>query len=477
MNRIVSIVLVGLTMVACSPNNNHEEKNIPYNVLFIAIDDMNNWVGAMEGKAKTPNIDRLAGQGMLFSNAHCVVPACNASRVALMTGQRPETTGQYQNSGNFRNRPGGIDRVTIAQFLSQQGYETAAAGKIFHHPRGSGESADLLSDTASWDYQWVGNIGTEGRDQYLDENGFAKWHDGEIDGYLGKFAVWGTTPETKEETGDWKMSQFCAEFLQQKHDKPFFLAGGIFRPHAPLLAPQKYFDMYPLDAIELPEVPEDDMGDIPQIAKENFSTPMVKAMREKGEWKKAVQAYLASMTFADDCVGNILDALDNSPYKDNTIVVLWSDHGWQLGHKWRWEKFSLWNQGTNAPLIIKYPGMENPGKEVKQPVSYLSIYPTLLEILGVENDLPLEGESLMPLMNQPDMQWEIPAVVTYPKGSIGVKLDQWNYIKYKDGSEELYDHLVDPREYKNLANDEQYASIMAKLSKFIPKGGVPEQAD
>jgi len=261
----------------------------PMNVLMIAIDDMNNWVGCMgnDSQARTPNIDRLARQGMLFDNAYCVVPSCNPSRAALMTGQRPETTGQFGNDGNFRDRPGGMERITMPQHFRQHGYEAVAAGKIYHNPRGEGSLPDPVSDPLSWNKQWVGQHGTGGHDGYLNDEGYAKWHDGRFKQYLGKFGVWGPCPELKESTGDWQAAGYIADYLQMKHDKPFFAACGIFRPHEPLLAPQKYFDMFPLDQIKLPNIPEDDFDDIPRIAHKNFSTDFfIEGVKGMGEWKK-----------------------------------------------------------------------------------------------------------------------------------------------------------------------------------------------
>lgn len=471
-------ILSGLT-VKCQENEQNK-----YNVLFIAIDDMNNWVGSFGGKAITPNIDALAKTGMKFTNAHCVVPACNPSRVALMTGQRPETTGQYTNAGNFREMQGGMDRITFPQFLQKQGYKTTSAGKIFHKQRGAKETPHPVSDPVSWDYQWKGNIGTQGHNLYLDENGWAKWLEGShLDNvtnkgnsgmnYMAKFGVWGPIPHKKEETGDWIMSKYCADFLQQDHNDPFFLACGIFRPHSPQLAPQEYFDMFPLDKIELPEVPDDDMNDIPKIAQTNFSTPFVKLMREKGEWKKAVQGYLACMAYADDCVGLVMDALKKSKYAENTIVVLWTDHGWQLGHKNRWEKFSLWNQATNAPLIIYHPDMKTKNTTCDQAVSFLDIYPTMADLLGYKKPDYLDGQSLLPLLENPKSKRTTPAVVTYEPRNNAVVLGEWNYIHYENGEEELYNHKKDPQEFKNLAKIKKYKKVIKKLRKYLPE--TPEE--
>lgn len=447
-----------------------------FNLLFIAIDDMNNWIGANGGQALTPNIDTFAAKGINFTNAHCVTPACNPSRTALMTGQRPETTGQFENAGNFRNNPGGKDRITLGQFLQSKGYETVAAGKIFHNPAGRGVNPNLISDPISWNFQNKSETGIAGDKQYLDEKGQAKWLEGAFHkelntpkgaSYLSHSGVWGIANETKETSGDWKNARFCAEYLQKQHEKPFFLACGISRPHAPLIAPKAYFDMYPLDKIKMHELPDDDMDDIPKIAQTNFSSEFTALVRQKGQLKNAVQAYLACMSFADACVGEVLKSLENSPYRDNTIVVFWSDHGWQLGHKNRWEKYSLWRQATNAPFIMYVPNQK--GGVCNEAVSYLDVFPTLLDLMKIEKPSFLEGKSFTKQLKNPSKKRNTPAVISYPKGSHAIVLGDWHYIHYQDGSEELYNHKTDPNEWHNVANDPKNQGIIADLKKYIPK--------
>jgi len=475
-----TLLLAFLVLPACTDT---EEE--PMNILMIAIDDMNNWVKAWGGQAITPNIDRLAAEGIQFQNAHCVVPACNPSRTALLTGLRPETTGQYENPNNFRDKPGGMDITTLPQFLQSMGYETVGAGKVFHKQRGTREEPMPMSDPVSWDYQWKGNIGTPGIQLFRDEEGNGAWLEGAdsfeglpIVGYIRKSDVWGPIDVPKEECGDWQMADFCADYLQQDHDKPFFLACGIFRPHSPQIAPREYFDLYPLDKIQLPDPPEEDMKDIPEIAKTNFSTGYARLLRAKGKWRIAVQAYLASMSFADDCVGHVLESLENSQYKDNTIVVFWSDHGWQLGHKDRWEKFTLWHQSTNAPMVIKTPQSKAAGI-CETPVSFLDIYPTVVDLLGYPQPEYLEGHSLTPLLEDVQYDWPWPAVICHyewphkvegPKHHHhSVEFKNWNYILYTDGSEELYDHRNDPIEFYNLAGDPSNRQLMDDLKKWIPE--------
>lgn len=457
-------VLFPITEVSLSAKNKSEDK---LNILLITIDDMNIWPGSFDGMAITPNIDTLAGQSTMFTNAHCVVPASNPSRTALFTGLRPETTGQYNNAGVFRDKRNNKSLITLPQYLKKYGYETVSSGKVFHHPRGNEDIADPYSDPQSWDIQPKCKVGMKGEPLYQMENGLGKWHGGTYQGYLGRLGIWGPVPYSKEESNEWKNAQFCVEYLKQKHDKPFFLACGVFAPHAPHIAPKEYFDLYPLEKIKLPEVPDNDMNDIPKIAQSNFSTSFMNLIKEKGEWKKAVQGYLACMSFADDMVGDVLKALQNSDYRDNTVVVLLTDNGFQLGHKNRWEKYSLWRMATNVPLIIRKPGQTD-GKICNRAVSFLDLYPTILDILDIDKPYFLEGSSIEEWLDKPEKYREIPAVITHEKGNISVVFDNWNYIRYKDGTEELYDRSNDLLEYDNLAENEAFTGIKEKLSRFIP---------
>lgn len=481
-NPVVTLISACL-LTSCTGPEDKAGKNIisfreTPNIVFLALDDGNNWMGAWGGPAITPNIDKLASQGRMFYNAHCVAPVCNSSRTALLTGQRPETTGQWGNPGYFRELPGGSERITLPQYLRSHGYEAVAAGKIFHNPRGPAEKPLINSDDISWNRQWVGLFGTPGWDAFYDDRGYPKWLDGmeiendpeyqELLNYLRIFGVWGPIPNPVEECGDWQLYDFGAKFLSEEHDKPFFLGLGTLMPHSPQIVPQKYFDMYPIDEIKMPCLPPDDMDDIPPIARTSMLTKFFHLLREKGEHEKAVQAYLASLSFADDCVGHFMDALDKSKYKDNTIVIFFTDHGWQLGHKNRWEKGTLWRQSTQAPMIIRLPkGMMKPGV-TKNYVSFLDIFPTITELLGHEKPSFIEGNSLVPILMDPDYKWEHPAVVTNNPGNYSVLFEDWNYIRYRNGAEELYNHRDDPGEYTNLALDNKYRDIMDRMAIWIP---------
>ena len=421
-------------------------------VLFIAIDDLNDWVGHLGGYpgVKTPNIDALAKRGVSFTNAHCVAPACNPSRAGLLSGLRPFTTGIYHNNHDWKNTL--ADILTLPQFYRQQGYHVLGGGKIFH---GSG-----VIDRY-WDDYYNRKELPSPKVPY---NGLNKAH-----------FDWSPLDIDEIDMPDYKLVTWASDVLKQPQgEKPLFLAVGIVKPHLPWFAPQKYFDMYPLDEITLPQAPEEDLDDVPALGVK-MARPEGdhKAVTEANEWRKAVQAYLATITFVDDQVGRLMKALDESGRADNTVIVLWGDHGWHLGEKQHWRKFSLWEEATRAPLMFVAPGVTSPNQRCPAPVDFLSIYPTLADLCGLPLPTHLEGKSLRPLLENPGAAWKTPALTTHGRGNHGVRDARWRYIRYRDGSEELYDHQTDPMEWTNLAPSADNAKKRS-LARTMPTEEVPE---
>lgn len=422
------------------------------NVLFIAVDDLNDWASCLGGHpdAKTPHIDALAERGVLFTNAHCPAPLCNASRAALMTGIGPSTSGIYTNDQPWRKSPNLEDAVTLPQHFMAQGYTALGSGKIYH---------GRFPDPPSWDTYWPSKLVAMPPTPRREKNVF---------GNKGHF-TWGPLDEPNEEMGDWKVADWVIEQLGEEHDKPFFLACGIYRPHLPWEVPQKYFDMFPVDDITLPKVKEDDLDDVPEAGMKMAKPEGDHAkVTEHNEWRNAVQAYLASMAFADDCVGRVIEALDKSAYRDSTVVVLWSDHGWHLGEKLHWRKFTLWEEATRNVLTFAAPGVEG-GRRCGAPVNLLDVYPTLVALCGLEPRESLEGKSLVPLLQDTETAWEEPTLTTHGYNNHSLRSRRWRYTRYPDGSEELYDHDNDPMEWNNLAADPAYDEIKKELSAFLPK--------
>jgi arylsulfatase A-like enzyme len=448
------------------------------NVLFIAVDDLNDWVGCLGGhpQAKTPNIDSLARKGVLFEQAHCAAPLCSPSRTSIMTGLRPSTTGIYGNLNWFRDLPQYRDWVTLPQYFRQHGYKAWGGGKLFHQPAGK------FSDPASWDHQYSTRMGTpfppvEQRYRHGLKSQFS------TNPILARLIDWGPIDQPTEATADWKTADGAAQFLQRDHDKPFFLGCGIYLPHLPWYAPKKFFDMHPLDQIQLPPHKADDLDDIPPMGL-RMAGKHVRVIRESGKWKEAVQGCLAADSFADACAGHVLDALEKSPHRDNTIVVLWGDHGYDVGEK-KFAKSALWEQTTRTPLIIHVPdklavefGWTNTkATRCKRPVSLVDLYPTLIDLCGLPKNEDIDGRSLAPLVRNPEAEWQYPAIITHSPHWHGVnhaiRSQRWHYIRYRDGSEELYDAANDPNQWTNLANDPRHASAKAELAKWLPKKNAP----
>lgn len=441
------------------------------NVLFIALDDMNDWIQLLDKDApiRTPNLERLAAKGMLFTQAYCPSPACNPSRAAILTGRMPSTSGVYTNSTGWRKAM--PDAVTLSEYYMQNNYRVEGAGKIFHHHKNS-----AFHDKAAFhDFQFM---------PWPPDSPMPKTKLNGLEWFGTPNTDWGPWPSDPKNHVDVKTVDYVTRKLAAGYNKPFFLAAGIFRPHMPFFAPGEYFDQYPLESVKMPPKRDEDLDDVPsggmKMWEETrwFFDGMMKAEKKKlGTWREAVRAYQASATFADAQVGRILDALEASPYMDNTIIVLWSDHGYHLGEKEHWEKFALWEKTTHVPFIVVAPGITRPGSVCDTPVNLIDIYPTLLELCGLPDQQKLDGLSLAPLLKNPEAQWERPSIMTYGPGNHAVRDTRWRYIRYADGSEELYDQKADPHDWHNVADVEKYESIKKRLRAWIPKTDAKPFAD
>ncbi|MBI5683817.1 MAG: sulfatase [Verrucomicrobia bacterium] len=446
-----STVITTILALCATSLNAAEPTQAKPNVLFIAIDDLRDWVGYLGNKqVKTPNLDKLAARGVAFTRSFCASPCCNPSRAALMTGLRPGTSGVYNNGDDWRKIvPEGT--VTLQQHFRNNGYYVAGAGKIYH---GAAKGFMRLHD---WD-----DYNTEGR------NKSKKFKE---DGGAGVAGIrFGALDCTDEDMPDYDTVSYCLDKLEKKHDKPFFLACGLVKPHMSWSVPKKYFEMYPLDKIQLPKVQENDLDDIPPagIAMARPQGDHADILKS-GRWKDAVQAYLATITFCDAMVGRLMEGFDKSAYKDNTIICLWSDHGWHLGEKQHWRKFALWDEATRAPYIWVVPGLTKPGSVCNRTVDYMQIYPTLCDVVGLPIPKHVEGESIRKLLEKPDASWDKPAITTWLYNNHAVRTEDWRYIRYANGDEELYHNSVDPLEWTNLAKKPEYAKEKEELAKWLPK--------
>jgi arylsulfatase A-like enzyme len=455
-----------VAMLACMSVRGAEPQRP--NILFISLDDLNDWVGCLGGhpQAHTPNLNRLAARSTLFTNAHCPAPACNPSRTAIMTGLAPNKSGLYDNRQKMREvLP---DAELIPKYFSRHGYWSGGSGKILHY----------FIDANSWDEYFPAKetenpfprtLYPEKRPVSLPRGG--PWQYVETD--------WAALDATDEEYGgDWLVSKWVGEQLSKKHEKPFFLACGIYRPHEPWFVPQKYYDLFPLEEIQLPKgYREDDLDDLPPAGKKRGPNRYFEHIRKQDQWKQGVQGYLASIAFADAMLGRVMTALEEGPNRDNTIVILWSDHGWHLGEKQHWQKFTAWRVCTRVPLIINVPngtpglteGTEA-GSVCTKPVNLLSLFPTLTELSGLPAKAENDGASLVPLLKNPKGDWPHASVTFLGEpGSFGLSDERWRYIRYANDDEELYDIESDPYEWRNLAAQPAYADQLAALRKRAPQ--------
>ena len=451
------------------------------NILFVSIDDLNDWIEPLGGhpQAKTPNLKRFAAQSVNFTRAYCPNPACCPSRTAVMTGLAPYTSGVYSNYQDWREVI--TDYTSLGKYFRDNGYYSAGAGKIYHYH---------MVDPTCWDEYWPSQKKNM-PDEYLPQKHAPGW-DPETSIYktinmpefprMYKMFDWASLDIEDPLMGDYRSVQWVSDKLAEDHEKPFFLACGIFRPHVPWYVPKEYFDMFQLEEVQLPKVLANDLDDLGERPKAiasrggNYHKSIIKA----DLWKDAVRGYLASIAFADAMLGKLLDALEKSKYARNTIVVVWSDHGWQLGEKTHWRKFALWENVVRCVLMIKAPkstpglpeGSKN-GAICGRTVSLQDIYPTLLELAGLKKRTNIDGHSLVPLLKKPKASWKHPAITTYDFGEFTVRTEKYRYTLYIDESEELYDHTKDPEEWTNLANDPKHAETIRRLKKHIPDNPAP----
>jgi arylsulfatase A-like enzyme len=445
---VTTLLAVGPVVAADRPN-----------VLFIAIDDLNDWVGCLKGhpQVQTPNMDRLAARGTLFADAHCQAPLCNPSRTSILTGLRPSTTGVYALAPWFRTAKGFERTETLFQFFHRHGYTTMTCGKVFHdaYPpkldRVDGKEVDVWGHAGGWTARPKTKFVTT-----PDPNPLVDW---------------GIFPDRDEDQDDWKVADWAIEHLRKPPNGSFFLSVGFRHPHVPCYASKKWFDLYPEKTLQLPPVKDDDRDDLPRFASYlhwSLPEPRLAWLKEHHQWKPLVRAYLASVSFVDSQVGRVLDALKDTGLEENTVVVLWSDHGWHLGEKGITGKNTLWERSTHVPLIFAGPGIAG-GARCERPAELLDLYPTLAELAGLPAKDGIEGHSLTPQLREAKAERKWPAITTHNQNNHAVRTERWRYIRYADGSEELYDRATDPNEWTNLAKDRKYADTIRELAAWLPK--------
>lgn len=431
------------------------------NVLMIVVDDLNDWVGCLKGhpQVRTPFMDELASRGTLFANAHCQSPLCNPSRTSVLTGLRPSSTGIYGLQPGLRDIEPTRTVPTIFQQLSRAGYRTSVFGKVFHD--GSIPPRQRQDEVETW-----GPAPPMPRSPQRLSKG--DWSHPLMD--------WGVFPDQDEDQADWKIASAAIAHLQSlPPEDSFCMAVGFRLPHVPCFASQPWFDLYPANSLVMPPVRLDDRDDVPFFAwylHWQLPEPRLSALQRAGEWERLVRAYLATTSFVDSQIGRVLQTVDDLPQGKNTIVVLWSDHGWHLGEKGITGKNTLWERSTRVPLIWAGPGI-SARAVCQEPVELLDIYPTLLALCDLPAASHVEGRSLIPQLKNAAAPRDFPAITTHNQHNHAVRDRRYRYIRYANGAEELYDLENDPHEWTNLVSRPESPLTIAQLKGFLPAVNLP----
>ena len=479
-----SLILIILPIILSCNRLSQLDTSKP-NVLIISIDDLNNWIEPLGGhpQSRTPCLSSFAENAVTFNNAYCASPSCNPSRTALFSGKHSFVTGLYNNPQVWRDVVG--DELMMPQYFRKNGYWAGGAGKIYH---------GNMPDSRSWDEYYPDKI-KHMPDYYLplidsfSGDTLFMMQDNEIREddpkgitfnmpyFEGMYVAfdWEPLPYITEKTGDYSSIRWIIEQLNRDHDKPFFLACGIYRPHLPWYVPQEFYDKFPIDSVQLPAIYNEDWEDLPELARRTANGRYHENVTAAGQWKSAVQGYLASINYADYLAGMVLDALEESKYYDNTIVVIFSDHGWQLGEKKHWRKFALWQNVINSVLMIRAPegitglkeGSKN-GFHCYSNVSLVDIFPTLTELCGLPPKEGITGTSLVKNLQNPEEDTGRAILSTLGHNHFSIVKSKWHYILYDDKEEELYNLVEDPEEWYNLAGTPGYDPIREEMKKHIP---------
>jgi iduronate 2-sulfatase len=446
-------------------HNLQAQKNKP-NVLFIATDGLNTALGCYGNNiVKTPNIDRLAKRGVNFKNAHCQVPWCSPSRSSILTGLRPDSVKVFDLNTHFRTTV--PDVVTLPQHFKNNGYHAARVGKIYHYGNPTDIGMNGLDDAISW-HERVNPVGQGKLEEDKITNLTPKKNLGNA------MAYWASTGTDEEQT-DGKVATEAIRIMKERKNEPFFLAVGFFSPHCPFVAPKKYFDLYDTSKIILPNINPADSVKFPKVAFNPTYTPFF--WQDRPDMKKTIiQAYYASISFVDAQVGRLLDELDRLGLAENTVIVFWSDHGYQLSEHGQWMKQSLWEEATHSPLIIVDPKLPPQFKGCLRTVELLDIYPTLTDLCNLSKPNHLMGTSLKPLMINPIKKWDRPAytqIFRAKEKAMGrtVRTETWRYTEWGDGKYgvELYELTKDPKEQNNLGSVKGYESTKKEMQQLLAK--------
>ncbi|QEF98418.1 Choline-sulfatase [Stieleria maiorica] len=427
------------------------------NVLFLICDDLNCDIGCYgHDQVKTPHIDALAGRGVRFANAHCQYPLCGPSRASFMTGWYPDQTLIQRNAIHLRERAPNV--TTLSQHFRDAGYFASRIGKIYHY------NVPLHIGTGGHDdpYSWNQTFNPRGRD-VIDQDQVITLRPGQYGGTLSWLAAEGTDAEQTDGIAAAETVRQLKQFSQSGEN--FFLAVGLYRPHTPYVAPKKYFDLYPIDRIKVPSVPKGYLDTIPEPAAKSLTRKKEQVDLDPDLARQAIQAYYASISFADAQVGIILDALRQTGLDDNTIVLFTSDHGYHMGEHGHYQKTTLFENATHVPLVIAGPGVSDGGVAATM-AEMVDFYPTLSQLAGLPIPKSVSGISLVPALKDPAASVRDSAFTQFDRG-YSIRTPEFRYTSWgTDGSDgvELYDVSKDPGEMHNLADDPAYASQRRRLA-------------
>ena len=452
--KLLALIVVFGAVIDSSISAHAAAGNQPANVLLLIVDDLNTWLledpTRYAGQVVAPNIQRLAKEGVLFHNAHTASPVCSPSRTAFLSGVAPWKSGVSRNGVKVGDSKVLRGVPSLFKTFQDQGYWIAKFGKVSH-----GYDTGVEYDASMNHKRTPPPPGAP-------LNGIARSASGKL-----TERDWGPTHLEESQMSDKLLADAAIKAIRRKHDKPFFISCGLLHPHYPWYVPQAYLDKYPLDAIELPPVRKNDLRDASKVGQSLVNLGWDQKIQDKGLTKQAIRGYLASVTFSDAHIGRVLNALDNSPHRDDTIVILISDHGFHLGEKQQWTKATLWEEATDSVMMFRVPGVTMANQVCLRPVSLLDIYPTLIDLVGWSKPDHLDGESLLPLLKDPQSPRTQPAITVYD-GHMSVRTETHRYIRYWDGTTELYNRIKDPHEWVNQTDNPKFRDIKATLAGYLP---------
>ncbi|MEX0323815.1 MAG: sulfatase [Puniceicoccaceae bacterium] len=455
MRKLTSVLLFLLSLTSIASDRP--------NVLMLIVDDMNHYgFYNTYPEIQMPHLDKLKAESITFKNAACAAPVCGPSRAAVFSGLYPHTTGAYRNGADPWRKAPLNDTESLIELFQRSGYLTFGHGKIFHAKLDDGRVEAMFSNKPH-----AGGFGP-----FLPPG-----EEFPIKGDKFWISVPWTGPD--EDFPDVRNMKSTIEFLDQSHEEPFFAVLGLWRPHTPFTAPKRFFDLYDKDSMPLPPgYRANDLADVPEpghVLSDNWKRRWEQTgASDHDNWRHMLWGYAAAHSFADWTVGQVMQALDDSDYADNTIVILWSDNGYHMGEKDHYEKGTVWELSAQSPMLIRLPDRKHAGTLCIRPVGSIDIFPTLMDVCDLKQpDHTPGGTSLVPLLKDPEAKWELPNITSYGESIISLRSEKFRYILYPDGTEELYDHDNDPHEWNNLANNPEYRGIIRKLKKYLPDSFAP----